>query len=80
MYGLQDVLLRTSIVLGMVAAVVTILYFTPTPGKEKVYFKWCFIVYIYAIGYFNYIIGYFILLFSQKRKVKVNVPKLFGAS
>lgn len=34
MYGLQDVLLRTSIVLGMVAAVVTILYFTPTPGKE----------------------------------------------
>lgn len=33
MYGLQDVLLRTSIVLGMVAAVVTILYFTPTPGK-----------------------------------------------
>lgn len=36
MYGLQDVLLRTSIVLGMVAAVVTILYFTPTPGKRKI--------------------------------------------
>lgn len=33
MYGVQNVLLRISIVLGMVAAVVTILYFTPVPGE-----------------------------------------------
>lgn len=33
MAGLQGVLLRTSIVLGMVVAVVTILYLQPVPGE-----------------------------------------------
>lgn len=33
MYAAQGFLLRTAIVLGMVAAVVTILYFTPMPGN-----------------------------------------------
>lgn len=32
--GAQGVVLRVSIVLGMVAAVVTILYLTPVPGKS----------------------------------------------
>lgn len=33
MYAVESVILRISIVLGMVAAVVTVLYFTPMPGK-----------------------------------------------
>lgn len=35
MYAAQGCVLRTSIVLGLVAAVVTIIYFTPLPGKLK---------------------------------------------
>lgn len=35
MSGASNLMLRASIVLGMVAAVVTVIYFTPMPGKTK---------------------------------------------
>lgn len=37
MSGVSSLTLRASIVLGMVAAVVTVIYFTPLPGKRKVF-------------------------------------------
>lgn len=33
MYAVESVIVRISIILGMVAAVVTILYFSPIPGN-----------------------------------------------
>lgn len=38
MYAAESFILRASIVLGMVAAVVTILYFTPYPGEYEISF------------------------------------------